>query len=95
MEMTQMATPPAASAAPALPEPSGADLTAALASLAAAPEALLIIVDEQGRIRDVRKASPAFLTANLVAAAQSRRPPAQGGNAACPSDAGPYPWLSD
>jgi hypothetical protein len=51
-------------------------------------------VDEQGRIRDVRKASPAFLAANLVAAAQNQRPAAQGGNAACPSDAGPYPWLS-
>jgi hypothetical protein len=88
MDMTQLASPNAA-----LPVPATADLTAALASLAA-PEALLIIVDEQGRIRDVRKASPAFLAANLVAAAQNQRPAAQGGNAACPSDAGPYPWLS-
>ena len=90
MDMTQTASPDSALAVPA-----AADLTAALASLAAAPEALLIIVDEQGRILDVRKASPAFLAANLVAAAQNQRPPSQGGNTACPSDAGPYPWLSD
>jgi hypothetical protein len=90
MDMIQTASPDSALAVPA-----PADLTAALASLAAAPEALLIIVDEQGRILDVRKASPAFLAANLVAAAQNQRPPSQGGNTACPSDAGPYPWLSD
>ncbi len=90
MDMIQTASPDSALAVPA-----PADLTAALASLAAAPEALLIIVDEQGRILDVRKAAPAFLAANLVAAAQNQRPPSQGGNTACPSDAGPYPWLSD
>ena len=92
MDMTQMARPDPDSA---LPVPAPADLTAALASLAAAPEALLIIVDQQGRICDVRKASPTWLAANLVAAAQNQRPPSQGGNTACPSDAGPYPWLSD
>ena len=92
MDMTQMASPDHDSA---LPVSAAADLTAALASLAAAPEALLIIVDEQGRILDVRKASPAFLAANLVAATPNRQQPSQGGNTACPRDAGPYPWLSD
>ena len=76
---------------PAVVEP---DLATALASLAAAPEVLLVIVDAQGRILDVRKASPAFLAANLVAAAQSR-PDQPKGDSACPNDAGPYPWLSD
>ena len=57
-----------------LPAPEREELSvaAALASLTGAPEALLVIVDEQGRILDVRRASPAFLAANLVAAAQSR-----------------------
>jgi hypothetical protein len=88
-DMTQMTGPSGA-----LPAPAGADLTAALASLTAAPEALLVIVDEQGRILDVRKAAPAFLAANLVAAAHSQ-PDQLKGDSACPSDVGPYPWLSD
>jgi hypothetical protein len=73
-----------------LPEPAAA----ALARLTAAPEALLIIVDNQGRIQDVRKVDPVFLTANLVAAAQTQ-PNLRQGEPPCPSDAGPYPWLSD
>jgi hypothetical protein len=88
--MTQMASPGGA-----LPVALELDLAAALASLTAAPEALLIIVNEQGRIVDVRKASPAFLAANLVAVAPNRQQPAQGGNVTCPSDVGSYPWRSD
>ena len=87
--MTQTASPSGA-----LPVPVEPNLATDLASLAAAPEALLVIVDEEGRILDVRKASPAFLAANLVAAAPSR-PDQLKGDSACPNDAGPYPWLSD
>ena len=65
--MTQTASPSGA-----LPVPVAPNLATDLASLAAAPEVLLVIVDAQGRILDVRKASPAFLTANLIAAAPSR-----------------------
>jgi len=79
----------------ALPAPAAASVAEALASLAGAPEALLVIVDEQGRIVDVRRASPAFLAANLVAAAQSRPDQAQEGDSGCLNDVGPYPWLSD
>ena len=88
--MTQMAKPSGM-----LPAPAAAGVAEALASLAAAPEALLVIVDEQGRIVDVRRASPAFLAANLVAAAQSRPDQAQEGDSGCLNDVGPYPWLSD
>ena len=88
--MTQLAIP-----AGARPVPAGADLATALASLAAAPEALLIIVDEQGRIRDVRRASAAFLAANLVATGQGAPDQTQGEAVACASDAGPYPWRSE
>ena len=76
---------------PAVVEP---DLATAPASLATAPEVLLVIVDAQGRILDVRKASPAFLAANLVATAQSR-PDQSRGDSACSNDVGPYPWRSD
>ena len=76
---------------PALAEPS---VAAVLASLTGAPEALLVIVDPQGHILDVRKGPPAWLAANLVAAAQSRPPQSTGGDAGCPSDAGPFPWRS-
>lgn len=88
--MTQMANPSGA-----LPAPAAACLAEALASLAAAPEALLVIVDEQGRITDVRRASPAFLAANLVVAAQGRSDQTQEGDSGCLNDVGPYPWLSD
>jgi hypothetical protein len=77
-----------------LPVAVAPSLATALASLTVAPEALLVIVDEQGRILDVRKATPAFLAANLVAAAQSRSDQRKG-DSACPNDAGHYPWLSD
>ena len=79
----------------ALPAPAAASVAAALASLAGAPEALLVIVDEQGRIKDVRRAAPAFLAANLVAAAPGQPAQAQEGDMACLNDVGPYPWLSD
>lgn len=69
MNQSQMAS---SDLAAVLPVSAAADLAAALASLAAAPEALLITVDQQGRICDVRKASPAWLAANLVAAAPNR-----------------------
>ena len=88
--MTQMANPSGG-----LPAPAAARVAEALAGLAAAPEALLVIVDEQGRITDVRRASPAFLAANLVAAAQGRPDQAQEGDSGCLNDVGPYPWPSD
>ena len=87
--MTQTATP-----CEELPVPAEPSVITSLASLAAAPEVLLVIVDTQGRILDVRNASPAFLAANLVATAQSR-PDQSRGDSACSNDAGPYPWLSD
>lgn len=88
--MTQMANPSGA-----LPAAAEASVAAALANLTGAPEALLVIVDEQGRIMDVRRASPAFLAANLVAAAQSRPDQLREGDSGCLNDVGPYPWLSD
>jgi hypothetical protein len=88
--MTQTATP-----CKELPVPAEPSVITSLASLAAAPEVLLVIVDTQGRILDVRKASPAFLAANLVSTAQSRPDQSRGGDSACSNDAGPYPWRSD
>ena len=88
--MTQTASPSGA-----LPVPVEPNLATDLASLAAAPEVLLVIVDTQGRILDVRNASPAFLAANLVSTAQSRPDQSRGGDSACSNDAGPYPWRSD
>lgn len=79
----------------ALPAPAATSVAEALASLAGAPEALLVIVDEQGRIKDVRRASPAFLAANLLAAAPGRPDQAQEGDTGCLNDVGHYPWLSD
>ena len=65
-------------------------VAAALASLTAAPEVLLVLVDQQGRILDVRKAPPAFLAAHLAGGMDHNE-----GDATCPSNAGRCPWRSD
>lgn len=44
----------------------GQDLADALAELAAAPEIVLVLVDEHNRILDIRRTTPEFVAAQLV-----------------------------
>jgi hypothetical protein len=71
-----------------LPAPAQ-DLAAALAELAAAPEIVLVLVDERNRILDIRRATPAFVAAQLF----HTRPDAKG-DMACGADAGSSPSSS-
>lgn len=67
----------------------GQDLAEALAALAAAPEIVLVLVDERNRILDIRRTTPAFVAAQLV----HIRPEAKG-DMACGADAGSSPSSS-
>jgi hypothetical protein len=71
-----------------LPKP-GQDLADALAELAAAPQIVLVLVDERNRILDIRRATPAFVAAQLI----HTRPDAKG-DMACGADAGSSPSSS-
>jgi len=73
---------------PKLPAP-GQDLAAALAELAAAPQIVLVLVDERNRILDIRRTTPAFVAAQLVNIRADAK-----GDMACGADAGSSPSSS-
>ena len=71
-----------------LPAP-GQDLAAALAELAAAPQIVLVLVDDHNRILDIRRTTPAFVAAQLVRIRADAK-----GDMACGADAGSSPSSS-
>ena len=67
----------------------GEDLAAALAELAAAPEIVLVLVDEHHRLLDIRRTTPAFVAAQLANTCADLK-----GDMACGADAGSSPSSS-
>ena len=67
----------------------GQDLADALADLAAAPEIVLVLVNEHNRILDIRRTTPAFVAAQLVHIRADAK-----GDMACGADAGSSPSSS-
>ncbi len=72
---------------PTKPIALGQDLADALAELAAAPQIVLVLVDERNRVLDIRRTTPAFLAAQLI------RPDTKG-DTSCGADAGSSPSSS-
>lgn len=67
----------------------GQELAAALAELAAAPQIVLVLIDEENRILDIRQTTPAFVAAQLVHTRADAK-----GDMACGADAGSSPSSS-
>ena len=67
----------------------GQELAAALAELAAAPQIVLVLIDEHNRILDIRRTTPAFVAAQLVHTRAHAK-----GDMACGADAGSSPSSS-
>lgn len=65
------------------------DLAAVLAELAGSPQIVLVLIDEENRIIDIRRTTPAFVAAQLA-----RMRPDSKGDVPCGADAGSSPSSS-